>query len=155
MCRPELVPVGRDDECSHAPRAAPEEWQEIERGLVRPVNVFEYGQGRRALSAQLGEQGSEEFRASTATRHHLKIHVEHWAQRARGRQRVAAANQYPRTATRPLREPRDECGFADTGLAANEDEAAITGGGLTEEGVQAIQLVRALKQLHRLIIARL
>src|SRR6266849_1422824 len=128
----------------------------VERiALVRPMDVFEYGQGRPALSAQLGEHGSEEFSALKATRLQIKIHVEYRAQRARGRQRVAAADQYPRPATCPLREPRDECGLADPGLAANEDEAAITGGGLTEEGVQAIELFRALEQLHGLMIPRL
>ena len=134
-----------------------EEAEEIERGVVGPVDVFDDGDSRRQAPAQLTEERAEEPVAGGICRQQA---VERAAclhgdvlQRAEGtgrRERVTDAAQHPPAAVRGglLAETGDERGLADAGLAADAHEPALTGRGLAQPAVERVEVLVPLQQVH-------
>jgi hypothetical protein len=107
---------------------ANEQLQDIERGLVRPMQVL-YDQDRRRPRAQLADQRRRNLvRSGAAHDQLLKLtardpsDVEQRPQRTRREESVARAPQDPQRPAVSLAKPAHKCGLTDSGLASHQHE---------------------------------
>lgn len=122
-----VVAIGREQQRASAVNAATDEFEQIERGLIRPVHVFEYAY--RGRLTELAEKAAENhltrrFRVECATELAIDAlgDVVQRAERPWCEQGLTAAAQDTRR--------RDTCqkriyqtGLADTGFAEDERDA--------------------------------
>ena len=149
-----VVAVGGEDEAGERVEATGDESEEVEGGLVGPLQVFEHEHGGGRRRGQLGEDGVEHL-GLVAARERVGERtgavagdVGERAERARGEEIVAAAEQHPTLGEVVVEQLLHESRLADAGLAADEHEvpAAIeVGEPLHHEG----DLVSPFQQPHQ------
>jgi hypothetical protein len=148
-----VVAVGGEHERGHGVHPPGEQPQDVERGLVGPVEILEDHDRRRPaaqLTGQRGEHGARR-RALVAQRARLAFellcHVEERPQRSWRVQRVAGAPQHARGAC-AVAERSHQRRLADTCLAGDQDEPSATVGAHRRQAVgERGQLLGALEKL--------
>jgi hypothetical protein len=142
-----IIAEGDDDHGARALNASPEEFQELEGGLVRPMHVFEHGQGTRLRQFV---QGSAEDGVATGLRveyarqrtGRLSRHVEQRGEGLRGEQRIAGSPQH--TSGGKLRgEALQQRSLADAGFSAHQHHASRCAFGGSKPGDQLGELLFA------------
>jgi hypothetical protein len=134
----DVVAEGGDDERVGVRDPAAEEDQQVERGLVGPVHVFEHDDDRAArgcqeieergedpVARQLGGEDVGERRCGTAD-------VVNGIEWARGAHRVVAAAQDRGARGLPAAQFVDEHALADAGFPGQRRERAASAGGRAE-----------------------
>ena len=156
VARIELVVAIGDEHQRGEPLDAPsEQAQDVERGLVGPVEVLEDDDVRRPR-AQRSRQRPDEGAGSGPLGHrraelaaHLVGDVHEGAERARGEERVARAPQ-DSALTRSSAERPHERRLADPRLTGDQHEpSAALFADRDAVAVEGVELGGALEQLHR------
>jgi hypothetical protein len=150
-----VVAITQDDKGVRLRNAAAQILDEIERRLIGPMDILDDEQRRPPRITQKIEQGGEQSQPRRVT---FELRQEPSAGRARnviegsergGREeRVALAQE---NAVRPAgarKEVSDEGRLADARLAADQNEAALTGRRLGERRCQKGEFRIAFKQCH-------
>jgi hypothetical protein len=125
-----VVAVGGQQQRLHAAQPSPEEAQQVDGGVVGPVNVFHHRDGEGSGRVDLGEEGREQLipRSPAAAQVRefpveLRADVEQRAERPRGQQAVAGPPQ-PAGILRVLLERLEERGLPHAGLPGHQHQAA-------------------------------
>jgi hypothetical protein len=148
MARPDLIiTICGDKQRTSGVNPPTDKAQEIKRGFIRPMDVFKDDEGGPGPTSKLSQEGVEHSFPSPAV---LELALElaadgsrdvsQWTQRARCRERIAHAFEYPRTDSSRASELLDECRLADACLTSNEHEQAVPSRRLTQECAQLIEI---------------
>jgi hypothetical protein len=159
-----IVPVGGQQQHAHPAQPPPEEAQQVDRGLIGPVDILDHHHGQGAGCVDPGQEGREQpvpVRPLAAQRAEfpadLRADVEQRAQRTRGQQPVAGPPQ-PAGPLRMLLERFDKRGLPDSRLAGHQDQPAVAQPRRAGILGQRVQKRRSLQQLHDLnfpVLARI
>ena len=148
-----VVAEGQHDDGGQVGDAAPEQAQEVQRGVVGPVHVLDDQHRRPARTAQLGEHRLEHGVPVGARRDRRRQRpgraprrVLQRAERTRRDQVVAGAAQHPGARGQRRDRGADQAGLADPGLAGHQRHAAPPVRGRGEELRQGGELGLALEQ---------
>ena len=148
-----VVAVGDEQECRQTADPSPDEFQEIERRVVCPVDVFDHDRAWRGRQIELGEECREEAlsaggllqrdgeRAIRLPRD--VVHGTEWPGRG---ERVAQAPECAAGAGRG--EVLDKARLAYACLAGDRRDSAGALRGIQEEAVQLRQDRLALEEVH-------
>ena len=149
-----VVAVGRDHERRERTTRAGDDPDDVERRLVRPVQVLDArrpsGRGRPPgrRSAAASSCGPAPRSTAAGARRRLLRDVEERAERAGREERVARSPVARAPAFRLVAELAHDGGLAAAGLARDEDKSPTTGRRLSQRGPQGRQHVPALEQLQ-------
>jgi hypothetical protein len=148
-----VAAVRRDHQRARAADPAAEEAQEVERGVVGPMDVLEHGHG-----GQLPEGVDQEIEhAPTAAdaveqlrerRTETRRHVDERPQRPRRLDGVATPQEHASYATGLRTEALHERRLADAGLTADEHHGAPARCGCAKARLQGLQLLMAFEELR-------
>ena len=133
--------------------AATDDLEQVQRGVIGPLDVLDHRDARAAVGPEEAEEGRGHLMAIARIerlaqpRRTLVGHVEDGPEGTRRRQRVTRAPQDP--AFPPAGEGFDERALPDAGFAAHEHESAPVPDRLTEQGVEPTQERLALEHHHR------
>jgi hypothetical protein len=145
-----VVPVGREHEQRRLPQLAREQPQHVERRLVRPVDVLDDDDRRRARSRQPEERGDHRGRALIDGGLELAAgllgDIEERPQRPRREQRVTTTPQHARRTPRLRAECTNRRRLAHPGLPGDEHEPAAPRGGLCQGVAQVAENRIALQE---------
>jgi hypothetical protein len=127
--------------------------QEIERGLVRPVDVLEHGQRGAQTARELRENALQDPvpRLARVLEEPLERpadrapDVEDRSQGSGRRQGVAGSDEHPRGLPGRVCDAVDERRLADARLASHEHETTVPASRLAEQAVELRQEVLALQ----------
>ena len=153
-----VVAIRGDDQGGRRLDLPREQPQDVEGGLVGPVQVLEHQHGR-CSARELAQQCRRHLVRSRAARGDLGEvatcvfgHVEQRTQGARREQRVARAPQDPRRSPVLVGEPPGERRLARAGLAGDEHEPPLRGGAHgVERRFERGELTRSLQQVARVL----
>ena len=141
MLRPNLiVAIGSDDHRGHAINPAANEAQQVERGFVRPVDIFEHNQHRlwterqerqkcAEYVVQLPRFAQEPIKLAT----HQPGNVHEWPERPGSRERITRATKHARCRHGCSAEFLDEDRLANTSFTSNKDEPTMAIGGRAQK----------------------
>jgi hypothetical protein len=157
MVGPDLIITVREDEQHPAQgEPAPEERDQIEGGLVGPVQVLHDHHRPAALpgTVQRVEQGVED--RTPLPRGHplpqcptdLAGDVVQRPERARGEQRIAGSPEHPRPRPGRGREGGGQTGLPGTGLTGDDSDAPAAGR-VGQQRVEIGESATAFQKLHR------
>ena len=127
-----VVAVTGDRECGDPLDPADEQAKDVERGLVRPVDVLEHEHARGTSVQLLGQRGDHLVRPRAALDERAELapdrlrDVEQRAERPGREQRIAGAEEDLGRAGPVVAEAADQGGLSDPGLAANQGDVAAT-----------------------------
>ncbi len=154
-----VVPAGHDGEAAGGPHAAGQQHDEVQRGLVGPLQVLDDEQ--RGPGAQLVEQHGQHLVDRRPASHDL-------GQRAGGVRRQVgerterSGGEEALAPTRPHADAGvvsgliDERTLADAGFSGQEDQSAARGGGLDQSrpqaGLRSLPLQQGRSAHHRLML---
>ncbi len=153
-CADLVVAVRREDERARVADAAAEEAQQVEGGLVGPVDVLEHGHGR-LLAEHLQEVLEDGFAGALVVqqggerRAEPCRHVDQRPERARRPHRVTATDEQSPIMGHLVAETPDERRLADPRLAADEHEAACAGHRCPASLTQRGELLRTFEEFER------
>jgi hypothetical protein len=149
-----VVAVGDQQQRPGALHPPPQEHQQVQGRLVRPVGVLHHDHLTRGRPVQLVEERGEDVLARASRRQQLGQpaaglagDVVQRAERARRQQRVAGTHQEACLRRVPFGEPPDQRRLADARLARHQGDAAARG----RRGQQTAQLAQrggTLEQVH-------
>ena len=123
-----LVAVACEQQGGDRLEPSGEEPQHVERGLVRPVDVFEHHHGRRRRLELAHQRNRHLVRLRAALDPDAELagrlagHVEQRPEGAGCEQRIARCPENPHRTPDPLAELAQQRGFSDPGLAPHEHE---------------------------------
>jgi hypothetical protein len=150
-----VISVGDDEEDREVANPPTEESEQFERGAICPMGIFGDDNGRPSSSGEGREHRPEELVTRVTVEGMLSDleaeggrQVAHRTEGPRRRQRITASAQYCHQVGHPLAERVNQGRLADTGLAADEHDPTVSGGGLTQVLRQLIEVRFALEQLH-------
>ena len=130
-----------------------EEAEQVERGMVGPVQVFpDQQEGALPVAERVQQGGEEGLAVCPGADQRVDIgaehpgHVLHRAERAGREQRVAAAEGGAPGVRRRRLEPADQRGLADAGFAGDEGDVPAPGPSRSGEGREQGKLPVALNQ---------
>src|SRR5215203_2756131 len=155
-----VVAVACDDERGHGLHSARNQTENVERGLVGPMQVFQ-NQHARSCS-ELAQQAHPYFEGPSAARNEiaqlaprLLRDVVHGAQRAGREQRVAGAPKESWPGRVSVTEGTQESRLSDSRLAGDEDHAAVAPRpDRLELALELRELARSLQKLVRSVGVR-
>jgi hypothetical protein len=127
-----VVAVGDDQQRPGVVHPPPQEHQQVQGRLVRPLGVLDHYHPRVLRLVQLIQERGEQPLPRLPRRQQLGEpaarlpgDVVQWAQRTWREQRITSSYQEPCIGRMPLGKPPDQGRFADAGLARHQgDEAA-------------------------------
>jgi hypothetical protein len=135
-----VIAVGGDEQGVGGRQSATEIPQQVERGVVGPVDVFERYDGRPQAVRELFQEAGKHQVAPALRLEELgkfwtqcRRHVQQRRKRARGRQAVARARKKPRCIAFRLEELLQEDCLAYTGFTRQEEKPSGTGRGFGEK----------------------
>ena len=141
-----VVPVGREEQDGRVPDPPAQETQQVDGGVVGPVDVLHHHHVQRIGLADLAQQGPEQgfaggVRAAQVEELTAELggDVEERAKRSGGEQPVAGA-PVPARAGQVALQLLDQCRFADARLAGHQDQPALGLPGLPRVAGQGGQL---------------
>jgi hypothetical protein len=150
-----VVAVGDDQQGEAGTEAAGQEPQQVQGGLVGPVDVLDHQHGDHPAVPQPVEQGGEQHLPRRLLAKQLIQpaaerggDVGQWAQRPRGGQRVTGAPQDPGSLPVPEGELVDQRGLADACLTAHQDQSPATGPSLREPAAEGLERRFPLEEWH-------
>ena len=153
-----VVAVAGENESGSTLDPASEQLQDVERGLVRPVQVLDDQDRRRPRPQLAHERRRDLVRSGAALDQLLELtagdlsDVEQRPERTRREQRVAGARQDPRRPAVLLAKPSQQRCLPDSGLASHEHQPPLRA---TEDGGQGLierrKMTGALEQLAPLV----
>ncbi len=153
-----VVPVGDNQQCSGLVDPAAEIAKQVERRFVRPMDVFDDNQ-RWTLGRQRIEHGCEEVGASFGIVQHVRElvaksrgNIEQGPKWTRGGQGIAGPDKQAHRAASLVGEAGEQRGFADSSLAAHDDQATCAVFCPTQMALQLIELARSLQEIHESIL---
>src|SRR5262245_23764616 len=141
-----VVAIGDDEHRLDPADPSTEKFQQVQRSLIRPMNIFydryrwslrllqllndcrEYGRARGLLFEQR-KQLTLSLRSDVIQR-------TEWSRRE---QRIACAPEYSRLCAMPLGKSLDKCGLSDSRLAADKHDASAARGYSLEYSLQLIE----------------
>ena len=144
------VAAGEDQAAAGGREAAPEQREQVERGVVGPVDVLDHDRRRAAVGERGEQRGQDRLAPAVLQRARERAgrrtgDVVDGAERARYAERVAGAIERPHVARAQHR--ADERGLPDPRLAQHERDPAL-GPGLVQRTPQGGLFLLAFKQLH-------
>ena len=150
-----VVAIGDHEQAVRSADTAAEKFQQVERGFVSPLRVFDDRNGRLTPALHLIEDGREDrgargflFQQLEQAALRLLRDVVERSERARCQQRIARPPEDARFRLMRIGEALDERGLPDPGLAANKRETTVAGGDGAEQTLQFVDEVFALEQFH-------
>ena len=154
MARADLLAArAQDDHGAQQRDAAAEIFDEIERGIVRPVHVLENeDRGLARILQRVQQRRKQPFGGSGLVeqvadrRIEPTHHVVEGAERTRGEERLAPPPQHLGASLGAAGKVLQERGFADAGFALDEHCIAVSRGRLPGGRRQGIEQLLSLKQ---------
>ena len=134
--------------------ASTKELENVERGTVSPVNVFDYQNSCRRCIHDGVQDSVEDLAASSISHSRLQgstlldRYVVERSQRARCRQVVTNAPEDADVSPVFLSERAYQAGLTDASLSANENYRSGATTGVFESGVQNVEVCLSLKKVH-------
>jgi hypothetical protein len=126
-----VIAVGDHQERLGVLYPTPQEHQQVQGRIIRPVGILHHGHLRPAAPVQLVEERGEQLLPRTAGRQqrgqpaaHLPGDVVQRTQRTGREQRVTDPQQEPGIPRVQLGEPAHQRRLADAGLARHQDDTA-------------------------------
>jgi hypothetical protein len=154
-----VVSVGDDQQGGRGTEAAGQEPEQVQGGLVGPVDVLDHQHGRHPGVPQPFEQGAKQHLPRRLVPEQL---VEPTAncggdvgqrpQRPWGGQRVTGAPQDPGSLPVPEGELVDQRRLADAGLTPDQDQSPASGPSLREPTAEVLERRFSLEEWHAPVI---
>jgi hypothetical protein len=154
-----VVTVGDDHQDGGGPDPSGEEPEQVQGGLVGPVDVLDHQHGHHPGIVQPFEQGTEQHLPRRLVAEQLVEpaaerggDVGQRAQRPRGGQRVTGAPQDPSGLPVLEGELLDQRCLADTCLTPDQDQSPATGPSLREPTAEGLERRFSLEDWHAPVI---
>lgn len=149
-----VVAVGDEQERGKTTNPAADELEQVQRGVVDPMGVFDHDYPRDVRTFELGEERREEALAADAPAQGrsqravcLLRHVMHGPEWPRSGERVAHSPEREHAAAASRNEMFDQARFAHSCFAGDRRDPAGASGGVGEEHVQLRKERLALEEV--------
>ena len=135
--------------------APSQELEQIQRGFIGPVDIFNHHDGgKRALPELIQQSGEQRSSLCVATHERrqaafsLSGNIVERSQRARGKERFAGPPQLPCCPAMLVHKLLHQRRFADASLPADEYSPPMAGCGRTKEYRQLLETVVTFEKVH-------
>jgi hypothetical protein len=150
-----VVPVAGENECVSSLDPASEQLQDVERGLVRPVQILDHEDGRRVRSKLVYERGGDVVWSGPSLDEALEVSaratgaIQQRPKRPRREESVAGALQDSRRSGALLAKTSRECCLSNAGLAGDKAKSTAAVAGVRERVVELLEKIVPFEQVGR------